>query len=61
MINVFYTDGSEETYKSRGEAVDGIESTVIGCDFATTVMHVAENGKALHCTWSVSLDRFEDL
>lgn len=57
-IKVCYTDGNDETYKSIKEAEDGIEETVLGCDFATTVDHIEVSGKGakdLGCRWSVKL------
>ena len=56
-ITVHYSDGSTETYGSIRDAERGIQETVLGCNFATTVedIQVGDGGPQLLCSWRVEL------
>jgi hypothetical protein len=55
-IQVDYTDGTAVIYNSIREAELGIQETVMGCNFATTVEDIqVEDGPELGCHWNVQL------
>jgi len=59
-IVVSYSDETTETFNSFAEAIDGIEETVLGCDFSATPVKVVgtqEDGVKveLGCSWRLKL------
>jgi len=55
-ICVNFTDGTRVIYYSVRDAERGIQETVLGCDFATTVEDIrVTDGPQLSCNWQVQL------
>ena len=56
MIHVCYTDGSMQSFEDEADAENGIEESVIGCDYATMVDSITDDkGNSYGCTWSVKV------
>ena len=59
-IKVHYSDETIEEFDTFSDPQKGIEETVLGCDFAATVIHIGiykddEQILPLECTWSVNI------